>query len=352
MKFTLSQIAQLLDAKIEGNDRVEIHAIQSLDQASSTSISFLANPKYEASLYHTQAAAVIVSKDFKPKKQLSCTLVRVPDPYLAFTTLLEAYQRMKSLQKTGLESPNHLGAGATHGKGLYLGAFAYVGDQVKIGENVKIYPHAYIGDGVTIGDHTIIYPGVKIYSNCKIGSYCTIQAGAIIGSHGFGFAPQADGSYKNIPQVGHVILEDHVDIGANTTVDCGTLDATIIHRGVKIDNLVQVAHNVEIGENTVIAAQTGISGSAKIGKQVVMGGQVGVQGHIKIADQTTIGAKSGVTKTVRKGGQTISGKFAYNNPDYLKSYALFRKLPALMQRIELLEQKILNLPAGKETHED
>ncbi|MEQ8582378.1 MAG: UDP-3-O-(3-hydroxymyristoyl)glucosamine N-acyltransferase [Marinoscillum sp.] len=342
MNLTVGQIAEILNGEVTGDPNTLVTNISSLEDAQPDSVSFLANPKYQQHLYRTRAAAAIVSDTFIPKHALNTSLIRVNDPYLSFTALQAEYQRLSILKKTGIESPAHMGAGVTYSDGFYLGAFAYIGDHVTIGKNVKIYPQVHIGDHCKIGDHTIIYPGAKIYERTVIGAYCNIQAGAVIGSHGFGFAPRPDGSYQNIPQMGNVKLGDHVDIGANTTIDCATLGTTYIEDGVKIDNLVQIAHNVEIGKDTVIAAQTGISGSAKVGKHVMIGGQVGTVGHIHIADHTKVGARSGVTKST-KSDQILFGVPAMDRQGYLKSYAIYKKLPEVMVRIQELEQKILNL---------
>jgi UDP-3-O-[3-hydroxymyristoyl] glucosamine N-acyltransferase len=343
MEFTTGQIAGLIGGEIEGDPEISVSTIASIEDAKAGSISFLSNPKYESYVYSTQASAVIVNQNFEAKKTIDTTLIRVKDAYLAFTALLKEYQRLMAFQRQGVEPMSYIGEGSTYGDDVYIGAFAYIGKHVKMGRNTKIHPQVYIGDNVEIGDHTIIYPGVKIYSQCKIGSYCTLQAGAVIGSDGFGFAPKEDGSYENIPQIGNVILEDHVDIGANTTVDCATFNSTIIRKGVKIDNLVQVAHNVEIGDNTVIASQSGISGSTKIGKQVVMAGQVGIVGHIKIADHTSVGAQSGVAKSTRKG-DVLFGSPAIDKHQQARALIVYKKLPELMKRVEALEEKILNLP--------
>jgi UDP-3-O-[3-hydroxymyristoyl] glucosamine N-acyltransferase len=340
MEFTLGQIAVLIGGTVEGDANKKISTISNIEEAKPGSISFLSNPKYEPFIYTTQASGVIVNEDFEPSKPVPTTMIRVSNAYLAFTGLLEEYQRMVSFGKSGIEQPHFQGANFKHGNNLYLGALAYIGQDVKVGNNVKIYPQVYIGDRVTIGDNTILYPGVKISAGCKIGSYCTLQAGAVIGSDGFGFAPQEDGSYKSIPQVGNVVLEDHVDIGANTTIDCATFESTIIRKGVKIDNLVQIAHNVEVGQNTVIAAQTGISGSTKIGKQVVIAGQVGVVGHIKIGDRVILAAKSGVSKNV-PDGETWFGSPAFDKSGYMKSAAIYRRLPDMLKRIEALEAEVL-----------
>lgn len=345
MEFTLGQIAGIIEGDVEGDSEAKISTISSIEKAMEGSISFLSNPKYEPHIYKTKASGVIVNADFKPQKKLTTNLIRVENAYLSFTTLLQEYKRIMDFSKSGIESPSHLPESVKQGENLYLGAFAYVSENVKIGNNVKIYPHVYIGDNVSIGDNSILYPGVKIYQNCQIGSHCTIQAGVVIGSHGFGFAPKEDGTYENIPQIGNVILEDHVNVGANTTIDCATFESTIIKKGVKLDNLVQIAHNVEIGENTVIAAQTGISGSTKVGKQVIIAGQVGIVGHLKIGDNTIIAAQSGISKNINAGG-TLWGSPALEKGQQIKALIIFRKLPEVMKRIEELEKKILNLPSN------
>ncbi len=342
MEFSLGQIATLIGGTVEGNADATVSTISSIEEAKPGSISFLSNPKYEPFIYSTHASGVIVNDDFKPTKPIQTSLIRVKNAYLAFTALLGEYQRILSFSKSGIENPSYISASATHGENLYLGAFAYLGENVRVGKNVKIYPHAYIGDNVTVGDNSIIYSGVKIYANCKIGSHCTLQAGCVIGSDGFGFAPKEDGTYENIPQIGNVILEDHVDIGANATIDCATFESTIIRRGVKIDNLVQIAHNVEVGENTVIAAQSGVSGSTKIGKQVILAGQVGIVGHLHIADKTIVAAQSGIMKNTKEG-DVLFGSPALEKGDQVKSLVVFRKLPQLLKRVEELEEKILNL---------
>jgi UDP-3-O-[3-hydroxymyristoyl] glucosamine N-acyltransferase len=342
MQFTLHQVAQILGGTIEGDPNQSVSTISNIEEAGPGSITFLSNPKYEPFIYKTGATAVIVNEDFESKNDLKTTLIRVKNAYTSFTALLEEYQRIISFQKTGLEDPVFVAKTATYGKNVYLGAFSYLGEHVQIGNNCKIYPQVYLGDNVKVGDNTIIYPGVKIYANCEVGNHCTLQSGAVIGSDGFGFAPQEDGTYKSIPQIGNVILKDHVDIGANTTIDCATFESTIIHSGVKIDNLVQVAHNVEIDENTVIASQTGISGSAKIGKQVILAGQVGIVGHLKVGDNVIIAAQSGISKNVPEKS-TYMGSPAYDKGAYMKSLVIYRKLPELMKRIEQLEEKILDL---------
>ncbi len=344
MEFTLEQVATLLGGEIEGNKDLSIHTISSIEDGGKGSISFLSNLKYEKHLYTTEASAVIVNQDFTPKEKVSTTLIKVKNSYTSFTTLLEEYQRIISFQKNGIEAQSFISSSANHGQNLYLGAFAYIGENVTLGENVKIYPHVYLGDNVSVGNNTIIYSGAKVYANCKVGNHCTIHSGAVIGSNGFGFAPQEDGTYKTIPQVGNVIIKNHVDIGANTTIDCATFESTIIDHGVKIDNLVQIAHNVEIGKNTVIAAQTGIAGSTKVGKQVIIAGQVGIVGHTKVGDHAILAAQSGISKPVPEGA-THFGSPAFDKGQYMKSAVLFRKLPDMTKRIQELEEKILNLPS-------
>lgn len=346
MKFTLHQIATMLGGKIEGDGSVEVSSLGKIQDAKQGSITFLANLKYEDFLYKTNASAVIVSRDFAPKKQLNTNLIRVNDPYTSFTVLLEEYHKIASYAKNGIEDPSYIGEGSETGEGIYRGAFSYIGINVKIGKNVKIYPHVFLGDNVVVGDDTIIYAGAKIYENCKIGNKCVIHAGAVIGSDGFGFAPQEDGSYKTIPQLGNVILEDDVSIGANTTIDCATLGSTIIRKGTKLDNLIQIAHNVEIGKNTVMAAQCGVSGSSKIGDNCVIAGQAGIIGHIEIGNGVTIGAQSGIMRSIDEKGAVKLGSPAQDRGDFLKSHAVYRKLPELNRRIKQLEEKILNLPAN------
>ncbi|WMJ74889.1 UDP-3-O-(3-hydroxymyristoyl)glucosamine N-acyltransferase [Cytophagaceae bacterium ABcell3] len=345
MEFTVKQIAHIIGGEVVGNESLKVSQLSKIQEGTEGTISFLSNPKYENYIYSTRATAVIVSKDFHPKSALETTLIKVEDPYSSFTVLLEEYQRLLNFIKEGVEEPAFVGEGSICGSKVYRGAFSYIGKNCKIGDNVKIYPHAYIGNNVRIGSNTIIYSGVKVYAGCEIGDFCTIHSGTVIGSDGFGFAPQPDGSYKTIPQVGNVIIEDHVDIGANTVIDCATMGSTIIGQGVKLDNLIQVAHNVKIGKNTVVASQTGISGSAEIGDNCMIGGQVGIVGHIKLANKTYIGAQSGVSKSVSNEGLSIQGSPAFDYKDNLKSFVVYKKLPELSQRIEQLEEKILNLPS-------
>ncbi len=338
MEFTVSQIASILNGRVEGDGTLRIHNAAKIDEGQPGCISFLSNLKYEHHLYSTQSTAVIVDEHFQPRQEVKAALIYVPNAYLAFTTLLEEYQKALGSSKKGVEQPSFIGENTVIGKDHYRGAFSYIGDHCTIGDHVRIYPGAYIGDHCTIGNHTVIHPGVKIYAKTVIGNNCSIFANAVIGSDGFGFAPQADGSYKTIPQLGNVIIEDHVSIGANTTIDCATMGSTIIRKGAKLDNLIQVAHNVEIGKNTVIAAQSGISGSSKLGESCVIAGQVGIAGHLTIADKTMIGAQSGLGKSISKSGLSYNGSPATELNSNLRSLAALRRLPDLEKRVQELER--------------
>ncbi|MDG1811930.1 MAG: UDP-3-O-(3-hydroxymyristoyl)glucosamine N-acyltransferase [Polaribacter sp.] len=337
MNFTAEQIAEILEGDIVGNPKAEVSKLSKIEEGEKGSLTFLSNPKYNPFLYTTKASITIVDKSFVPEKNITTTLIKVVDAYAAFSKLLEFYNQVKN-NKLGREQPHFIAGSASIGTNEYIGAFAYIGEHVKIGENVKIYPNVYVGDNVVIGNNTTIFAGVKIYSETQIGNNCAIHSGAIIGSDGFGFAPNKEGTYDKVPQTGHVIIEDNVDIGAATTIDRATLGATIIRKGVKLDNQIQVAHNVEIGDNTVIAAQTGIAGSTKIGKNCMLGGQVGVAGHITIGDYVKVGAQAGVTKSV-KSNQVLNGTPAFGFTDYHKSYAYFKKLPELAKTLYNLEKK-------------
>ncbi|MBI1769263.1 MAG: UDP-3-O-(3-hydroxymyristoyl)glucosamine N-acyltransferase [Bacteroidetes bacterium] len=353
MEFTVNQIAAMLRGEVQGNGNEKINMLGKIQDAKKGQIAFLANPKYEQFIYTTQASAVIVKKDFQARKEISATLILVDDAYSSFTLLLEEYHRAISFQKSGIEEPSFIGKDSSVGKNIYRGAFSYIGSKVKIGDNVKIYPHVFVGDNVVIGNNTILHPNVKLYADTKIGSNCVIHSGTVIGSDGFGFAPQEDGSYKTIPQLGNVIIEDNVAIGANTVIDCATLfgDSTIIRQGVKLDNLIQVAHNVEIGKNTVIAAQSGISGSSKVGENNMIGGQVGIAGHLVIANNTGIGAQAGIGKSIKEEGQRIIGSPAFDVKEYFKAYAVFKRLPDLNDRLRELEKKVKELNSITERHE-
>ncbi|HRC32189.1 MAG TPA: UDP-3-O-(3-hydroxymyristoyl)glucosamine N-acyltransferase [Bacteroidia bacterium] len=337
MKFTAKQIAESLQGTVEGNADVWVNNVSKIEEGKPNTLSFLANPKYEEYIYNTKASIVLVNKTFVAQKKIDTTLIRVDDAYQSFAALLEIYNNVMQ-NKSGIEQPVYIAASSTQGQNIYLGAFAYLGENSVIGNHVKIYPHAYIGDNVTIGDNTTIHAGVKIYSQCVIGSNCTIHAGVVIGADGFGFAPQGEG-YKKVPQIGNVIIEDHVEIGANTAIDRATLGSTIIRKGAKLDNLIQIAHNVEIGENTVIAGHSAIAGSSKIGKNVMIGGQAGVIGHLSVADGVKIAGQSGVGQSIDKENEIVQGSPAFSIGDYRKSYVMFRKLPEIEKRLSALEKK-------------
>ncbi|CAN5355088.1 UDP-3-O-(3-hydroxymyristoyl)glucosamine N-acyltransferase [soil metagenome] len=342
MEFTLNQIAGMLHGEVRGDGNQKINMLGKIQDAKEGQIAFLANPKYEQYIYTTKATAVIVGRDFQPKKEILASLILVDDAYSSFTVLLEEYHKLVSFQKTGIEQPSFIGERTTVGKNIYRGAFSYVGNNVKLGDNVKVYPHVFIGDDVVLGDNVILHANVKLYSGTKIGNNCVLHSGAVIGSDGFGFAPQEDGSYKTIPQLGNVVIEDNVHIGANAVIDCATLfgDSTIIRKGVKLDNLIQIAHNVEIGKNTVIAAQAGVSGSSKVGENCMIAGQVGIAGHLVIANNTSLGAQAGVSKSITKEGERHLGYPAYDIKEYFRSYAIFKKLPELNYRLRELEKKV------------
>ncbi|MEN9488550.1 MAG: hypothetical protein RL494_815 [Bacteroidota bacterium] len=339
MKFTAEQIAGILEGEVVGNPNAEVSKLSKIEEGTEGSLTFLANPKYTHYIYDTKATITIVNSDFVPENAISTTLIKVEDAYKAFSKLLEFYNQVK-LNKVGIEVPSVFSESAKHGDNFYLGSFAYVGQNVSIGHNVKIYPNSFIGDNVIIGDNTIIFAGAKIHSETEIGKNCSIYAGAVIGADGFGFAPNPDGTFSKIPQIGNVIIEDNVDIGACTTIDRATLGSTIIRKGVKLDNQIQIAHNVEIGENTVIAAQTGIAGSTKIGKNCMIGGQVGMAGHITVGDNVKIQAQSGVGRNV-KDGEVLQGSPSFGYSDYSKSYVHFKNLPKIVSELEEIK-KIIN----------
>ncbi|MEN9570068.1 MAG: hypothetical protein RL172_1299 [Bacteroidota bacterium] len=338
MQFSAAQIAMMINGRIEGDAAAIVSSFGKIEEASSGQLSFLANPKYEEYLYHTQASIIIINESLELKKPVSAALIRVPDAYIAFATLLEKYQQLQQQQLSGIEQPAFIDATANIGNQTYIGAFAYLGQQVIIGNGTKIYPQVFIGANCTIGENCIIHPGVKIYHNSIIGNEVTIHAGTVIGSDGFGFAPQADGSYKKVPQMGNVIIEDRVEIGANSTIDRATIGSTIIKTGAKLDNLLQIAHNVEVGSNSVIAAQAGVSGSTKIGKNVMIGGQAGIVGHIHIADGSKINAQSGVSKSIKNPNTVVTGTPAFDYTPALRSQAVARNLPELEQRVKALEK--------------
>lgn len=337
MKFTAAQIAGILEGEVVGNPNAEVHKLSKIEEGTEGSLTFLANPKYINFIYSTQATVTIVNNTFEPEQNITTTLIKVEDAYKSFSKLLEYYNQVK-LMKSGIEQPSVISEGVTYGTDLYLGSFCYIGKNVIIGNNVKIYPNSFIGDNVTIGDNCVFFAGVRIYSETEIGNNCTIHSGTIVGSDGFGFAPLEDGTYSKVPQIGNVIIEDNVEIGACTTVDRATLGSTIIRKGVKLDNHIQVAHNVEIGENTVIAAQTGIAGTTKIGKNCLIGGQVGFAGHLVIGDNVKIQAQSGVGKNL-SDGEVVQGSPAFNYGDFAKSFVHFRNLPKIVSDLEELKKQ-------------
>lgn len=344
MEFTAEQVAGLLEGKVEGDKDVKVNKLAKIEEGEFGALSFLANPKYNNYLYDTDASVVIVNKDLVLEKEIktTCTLVRVENAYESFSKLLEVYNQIKN-NKQGIETPSYIDESATLGEDCYVGAFAYVGENVVIGKNVKIFPHVYIGDNVVIGDHTTLFSGSKVYSDCVIGNHCTFHSGVVVGSDGFGFAPNSENNYQKVPQIGNVIIEDHVEVGSNATIDRATLGSTVIKKGVKIDNLVQIAHNVVVGENTVIAAQTGIAGSTKLGKNIMIGGQVGVVGHLQIADGTKIAAQSGIGADVKKENTILQGSPAYDIRKYKMSYVKFRRLPEISNELDAVKKELEQL---------
>ena len=344
MQFTALQIATLIKGHIEGDPDAKVSHVAKIEEADEGSLSFIANPKYEEYLYSTKASVIIINESLEITTNVSPTLIKVKDAYSSFAYLLEKYTELVTGNgKTGIEDPSYISKSANIGKDVYIGAFAYIGENVTIGDNVKIYPGCYIGENVTIGEGSKLYAGVKVYDSCQLGSRVVIHSGTVVGGDGFGFAPQKDGTYKKVPQIGNVIIEDDVEVGANTTIDRATMGSTCIRKGVKLDNLIQIAHNVEIGETTVIAAQTGISGSTKVGKNCIIGGQVGIVGHISIADGTRINAQSGLSKSVTSNNAALTGSPAFDYKSSLKSQAIFRNLPELQQRLYKLEEMVEEL---------
>jgi UDP-3-O-[3-hydroxymyristoyl] glucosamine N-acyltransferase len=342
MQFSAQQIASIISATIDGSPNTTVHSFAKIEDAKAGELAFLANPKYEDYLYETKASIIIVAENLQLKQPIEATLLRSKDPYAAFAALLTAYQDIQTQQLQGIQQPSFVAESATIGNNVFIAAFAYIGNNVTIGNNVKIFPGVVVSNNVTIADNTILHAGVKVYTDCIIGKNVIIHSGTVIGSDGFGFAPLADGSFKKIPQVGNVIIEDDVEIGANSTVDRATMGSTIIKKGTKLDNLIQIAHNVEIGNNTVVAAQAGISGSAKIGNNVWIGGQAGVVGHITIANGSKINAQSGVTKSIKEAG-TVTGTPAFEYTAMLRSQAVSRNLPDLEKRIKELEAQVQQL---------
>ncbi|MEO6668211.1 MAG: UDP-3-O-(3-hydroxymyristoyl)glucosamine N-acyltransferase [Ferruginibacter sp.] len=347
MKFSAAQIAQIISGTLEGPGEALVGSFGKIEEAKAGQLAFLANPKYEDFLYTTKASVIIVNQSLQLKQPIAATLIRVPDAYSAFATLLDKYQQIRTQQLTGIQQPVYMDSSVKVGEEVYVGAFAYLGENVVLGNGVKIFPNSYLGNNVTVGDNTIIHAGVKIYHECVIGKNVVIHAGTVIGSDGFGYAPQQDGSLKKVPQIGNVVIEDGVEIGANTTIDRATIGSTLIKSGAKLDNLLQIAHNVEIGNNSVIAAQSGVSGSTKIGKNVMIGGQAGIVGHIQIADGSKINAQSGVSKSIKSPNTAVTGSPAYDYTAALRSQAITRNLPQLEKRIIELEKIIKEMLVNK-----
>lgn len=343
LQFSAQQIAMMIQGKVEGDAAVAVAQFGKIEEAKAGELTFLANPKYEEFLYTTKASVVIINESQVLKTPIAATLIRVPDAYAAFATLLTKYQELKTQNLSGIQSPSYIASSAQLGENHYVAAFAHIGDNVQIGNNVKIFPNVVIGENVKIGNNVMLHPGVVIYADCILGNNITIHSGAIIGSDGFGFAPTADGSYQKVPQLGNVIIEDNVEIGSNTTIDRATIGSTVIKKGVKLDNLIQVAHNVEVGENTVIAAQAGLSGSTKVGKGVMMGGQAGTAGHLSIADGVKVAARSGITKTISNANSTITGFPAAEHSTALRAQIHLKNLPNLEKRVKELEILVAQL---------
>ncbi|HVX26863.1 MAG TPA: UDP-3-O-(3-hydroxymyristoyl)glucosamine N-acyltransferase [Parafilimonas sp.] len=347
MKIDAERIALLVNGKVEGDNKTEVNSFGKIEEAKQGQLAFLANPKYEDYLYTTQASIIIINETQELKQPVTATLIRVEDAYLAFASLLQKYQALMQEQLKGIQQPSFIDASATLGQNIFVGAFTYIGENVVIGNNVKLYPGVYLGNDVKVNDGTIIHPGVKIYFGCVVGKNVTIHAGTVIGGDGFGFAPQENGSYKKVPQIGNVVIEDNVEIGCNTTIDRATVGSTIIRAGTKLDNLIQIAHNVEVGSNTVIAAQAGVSGSTKVGSNVMIGGQAGIVGHLQLADGTKVNAQSGVTKSIKQKNTAVTGSPAFDYTSALRSQALTRNLPQLEKRIAELERLIQQLVQEK-----
>ncbi len=338
MEFTAQTIADFLKGTIEGNPQETVTNISRIEEGKKGTLAFLANPKYEKYLYSSEASIVLINRNLKLEKKVNTTLIRVDDAYQSFASLLNLYTSTLP-QKKGIDTNCHISDSASYGKDCYIGAYTFIGDQVKIGDNVKIYPQVYLGDKVQIGDNTTLYPGVKIYNDCIIGKKCILHASTVVGSDGFGFAP-GEGTYQKIPQIGNVIIEDNVEIGSNVSIDRATIGSTVIHKGAKLDNLIQIAHNVEIGENTVVVAQAGIAGSTKIGKNCMIAAQAGIVGHISIADEVKIGAQSGLSHSVKNNGEILLGSPAYNLSETKRSMIIYKKLPDMYNKINELEKTL------------
>ncbi|MGG9961747.1 UDP-3-O-(3-hydroxymyristoyl)glucosamine N-acyltransferase [Ferruginibacter sp. SUN106] len=347
MQFSATQIAMIIGGKVEGNGDIAVASFGKIEEAKEGQLAFLANPKYEEFLYSTKASIIIINETQELKQPVTATLIKVPDAYTSFAVLLDKYQQIQRQQLSGIQQPVYIDATAKTGENVFIGAFAYLGQNVIVADGAKIYPNVFLGNNVIVGENTIIHPGVKIYHDCVIGKNVVIHAGTVIGSDGFGFAPQADGTFKKVPQIGNVIIEDGVEIGANATIDRATIGSTLIKSGAKLDNLLQIAHNVEVGNNTVIAAQSGVSGSTKIGNNVMIGGQAGIVGHINIGDGAKINAQSGVSKSL-EAGKAVTGSPAHDYTAALRSQAASRKLPDMEKRIQELEKQIAALREKKE----
>ena len=342
MEFTAATIAGFLNGEIEGNPEIKVNTIAKIEDGHDGALSFLANPKYDHYLYTTKSSVVLVNKSFVPASRVGATLIKVENAYEAFAALLRLIDQSRP-RKKGIHATAIIETTAKIGIDVYIGPYAYIGENCIIGDGCSVYPHVYIGDNTKLGKNCMINPGVKIYHDCILGESCIIHAGTVIGSDGFGFAPQSDSEFMKIPQLGNVVLEDHVEIGANVTIDRATMGSTIIRRGVKLDNLIQIGHNVEVGENSVIAAQTGIAGSTKVGRNCMFGGQVGLSGHIKIANGTKIGAQAGILGDVKEENTVIIGSPAIDLKKFLRSSVIFKKLPEMKVKIDSLEKEIESL---------
>jgi UDP-3-O-[3-hydroxymyristoyl] glucosamine N-acyltransferase len=342
MEFTAATIAGFLKGEIEGNPNVKVNTVAKIEEGHEGALSFLSNPKYEHFIYTTRSSVVLVNKDFKPTEKVSTTLIRVPNAYEAFASLLTLVEQSKP-KKKGIHPTAVIEPSSKVGTDVYIGAYTYIGENCNVGDGCRIYPHVFIGDNSTIGKNCLVNSGVKIYHECIIGNNCTFHSGTVIGSDGFGFAPQSEGEYKKIPQIGNVIIEDDVEIGANVTVDRATMGSTIIRKGVKLDNLIQIAHNVDVGENTVMAAQSGIAGSSKVGKNCMIGGQAAINGHIKLANGTKVGAQSGVLSDIKEENMVLLGTPAIDLKKFFKSSVVFKNLPDLKKIIDTLGKEIESL---------
>lgn len=345
MEFTAKQIAQLINGVVEGDENIKISNVSKIEEGKPNTLTFLSNPKYEQYIYSTEASVVIINNDYQLSKPVTPTLIRVENAYQALALLLDFYAQAQP-KKTGIEQPSFVASTAKLGDFVYVGAFAYIGENARIGNNVQIHPQCYVGDNVEIKDNTIIYAGAKIYHNCQIGENCVLHSGSVIGADGFGFAPDANNNYKKIPQIGNVILEDNVEVGSNTTIDRATMGSTIIRKGAKLDNLIMIGHNVEVGQNTVMAAQSGVAGSTKIGSNCMFGGQVGISGHITIASGVKIAAQSGIGVNITTPDAKLMGSPAFDAGPYNKSYVVFRKLPDLKRQLEQLQRDVAELKSN------